>query len=135
MRILASVVVLGLGLLISADGLAQAPGMPNMAAMQETQQKYDAMKAERKAERQQIEQQIVEEELAKARANVTPGIDPMSVAERATKARMEPLKQQWQQEDAALDTQMQQEMMQMLYSPEQMQMLQQYGMPMPTPQE
>ena len=41
----------------------------------------------------------------------------------------------WRQEDAALDTQMQQEMMQMLYSPEQMQMMQQYGMPMPTPQE
>ena len=92
----------------TAQQPAPAPGVPDFAKMQEMQAKWDAIKKKKREERRVIKQQIVEEEIAKARANASPGVDPMSVADRAALKRLAPLEAQWKKEDQAREAEMMQ---------------------------
>ena len=107
--------------LLAATALAQAPTQEEImkylgpeaaemtGGMQQVQERYAAIRAERKAERSTISNQVAEEELARAKSNAASlqarGVDPFSAAEVATRERMAPYYEQWQAEDAALKAQ------------------------------
>lgn len=85
-----------------------------MGGMQQVQEKYAVIEAQRKAERKAIGDRVAQEELAEARANAAAlqsrGIDPGSAAEVATRERMAPYYEQWKAEDAELEAQKQADM-------------------------
>jgi len=94
-------------------GRSQAPDLMKMqAGMQEVQEEWDQIKAERMKERAVISDQIAQEEMDKAMngpehaAYRAAGNDPMAIAEMETRKRLEPLDAQWKEEDAALEAEM-----------------------------
>ena len=114
---------------------------PYMQDMQSFQAKYDNIKKERAQERKVIVDQIYAEELARAKkeqAAQGPFYDPYAASEWAARQRIEKLGVQWKKEDQALDTQMQEDMMNNtsmggMYKMQQ-EMMKQYGYTAPAPE-
>ncbi len=122
------------------DPQAMLDQNPYMQDMQAFQAKYDNIKKERDLERKTIVDQIYAEELARAKAEQAtqgPFYDPHAASEWAAKQRIEQLGAQWKKEDQALDTQMQEDMMNHTSMGEmykmQQEMMKQYGYSAPTP--
>jgi len=94
--------------LAPAAGRAQAPPDPQriMVEMQQLQQKYAAIEAEREAERASAREDLCAEELEKAQAraaSVSGPYDPYAAADHACNQRLEALRAKWREEDAALE--------------------------------